>query len=72
MAACVVERDRPMGPSGSEGLPDVVIVSPTSGASVIVPGPLPVRVEVTNTSGLLESVGVTAIRFAPPQTPTRP
>lgn len=62
---CIEERGRPVGgPLGPGTLPNVVIVSPASNAAVVLPGLLPVRVEVTNTSGLLESVGVTAIRFA--------
>jgi hypothetical protein len=65
----MVERDRPLaGPGGTGDLADVVILSPTTGATVLVPGELPVRIGVTRTSGLLERVSVTAILFAT-QTP---
>lgn len=60
-----MERERPaldpVGPVGSLG---IQILSPMSDQTVIVPGALPVRIEVTGAAGLLDSVNVTAIRFA--------
>lgn len=64
-AACTPQRDRPGGLTQPGVVPAVAIVSPRSSDSPIpTPGPLSVRVQVTNSSGLLDQVSARAVREA--------
>lgn len=53
-----------MDPAGPVGPLGIRILNPASDQTIILPGELPVRVEVTGTADLLDSVGVTAVRFS--------
>ncbi len=64
-AACVGDRERPRPVlQGPQVPPSPAILEPSRGAVVPTPASLPVVLEVTNTSDLLEFVRVRAVRLA--------